>query len=76
MIFDSVLYLLNKESKKVVLDILNDIKDKHTIIIISKDDEVLSVADSIILLDEGNVINIGEYDTVSKLKLYKQIVEN
>ena len=63
-------------SKKVVLDILNDIKDKHTIIIISKDDEVLSVADSIILLDEGNVINIGEYDTVSKLKLYKQIVEN
>ena len=76
MIFDSVLYLLNKESKKVVLDILNDIKDKHTIIIVSKDDEVLSVADSIILLDEGNVINIGEYDTVSKLKLYKQIVEN
>lgn len=76
MIFDSVLYLLNKESKKVVLDILNEIKDKHTIIIISKDDEVLSVADSIILLDEGNVINIGEYDTVSKLKLYKQIVEN
>ena len=76
MIFDSVLYLLNKESKKVVLDILNEIKDKHTIIIISKDDEVLSVADSIILLDEGNVINIGEYDTVSKLKLYKQIVDN
>lgn len=76
MIFDSVLYLLNKESKRVVLDILNEIKEKHTIIIISKDDEVLSVADSIILLDEGRVYNTGEYDNISKLKLYKQIVEN
>lgn len=76
MIFDSVLYLLNKESKRVVLDILKDIKDKHTIIIISKDDEVLSVADSIILLDEGRVYNTGEYDNISNLKLYKQIIEN
>ena len=76
MIFDSVLCLLNKESKRVVLDILKDIKDKHTIIIISKDDEVLSVADSIILLDEGRVYNTGEYDNISNLKLYKQIVEN
>lgn len=76
MIFDSVLYLLNKESKRVVLDILKDIKDKHTIIIISKDDEVLSVADSIVLLDEGRVYNTGEYDNISSLKLYKQIVEN
>ena len=76
MIFDSVLYLLNKDSKRIVLDILNEIKDKHTIIIISKDDEVLSVADSIILLDEGRVYNTGEYDNISNLKLYKQIVEN
>ena len=76
MIFDSVLYLLNKESKRVVLDILKEIKDKHTIIIISKDDDVISVADSIILLDEGRVYNTGEYDSISNLKLYKQIVEN
>ena len=76
MIFDSVLYLLNKDSKRIVLDILNEIKEKHTIIIISKDDEVLSVADSIILLDEGRVYNTGEYDNISNLKLYKQIVEN
>lgn len=76
MIFDSVLYLLNKDSKKIVLDILNEIKEKHTIIIISKDDEVLSVADSIILLDEGRVYNTGEYDNISNLKLYKQIIEN
>ena len=76
MIFDSVLFLLNKESKRIVLDILKEIKDKHTIIIISKDDDVLSVADSIVLLDEGRVYNTGEYDNISNLKLYKQIVEN
>ena len=60
MIFDSVLFLLNKESKRIVLDILNEIKDEHTIIIISKD----------------KVYNTGEYDNISNLKLYKQIVDN
>ena len=76
MIFDSVLYLLNKDSKKIVLDILKEIKDKHTIILISKDDEVLREADNIILLDEGTVYNTGDYEYISKLKLYKQMIEN
>ena len=39
-------------------------------------DYKLSVADSIILLDEGRVYHTGEYDSISNLKLYKQIVEN
>ena len=74
MIFDDVLSVLNNESKKVVLDILNDIKEKHTIIIISKEDSIMNVSDNVILLDEGLVIDSGEYDVIKKNKLYKKIV--
>ena len=74
MIFDDVLSLLNKESKEKVLSILNDIKDKHTIIIISKEDSIISVSDNIILLDDGIVYATGIYDDFSKDKLYKKIV--
>ena len=74
MIFDDVLSVLNNESKKVVLDILNDIKEKHTIIIISKEDNIMNVSDNVILLDEGLVVDSGEYDVIKKNKLYKKIV--
>jgi len=74
MIFDDVLSVLNNESKKVVLDILNDIKEKHTIIIISKEDSIMSVSDNVVLLDEGIVVDTGEYDVIKKNKLYKKIV--
>ena len=74
MIFDDVLSVLNNESKKVVLDILNDIKEKNTIIIISKEDNIMNVSDNVILLDEGLVVDSGEYDVIKKNKLYKKIV--
>ena len=74
MIFDDVLSVLNNESKKVVLDILNDIKEKHTIIIISKEDSIMNVSDNVVLLDEGLVVDSGEYDVIKKNKLYKKIV--
>ena len=74
MIFDDVLSVVNNESKKVVLDILNDIKEKHTIIIISKEDNIMNVSDNVILLDEGLVVDSGEYDVIKKNKLYKKIV--
>ena len=74
MIFDDVLSLLNKESKEKVLSILNDIKDKHTIIIISKEDSIISVSDNIILLDDGIVYSTGTFGDISKDKLYKKIV--
>ena len=74
MIFDDVISLLNNESREKVLGILKDIKDKHTIIIISKEDSVIKVSDNIILLDEGNVNLTGTIDEISKDKLYKKIV--
>lgn len=76
MIFDKVLSSLDNSSKKIVLEILNRIKQDHTIIIIDKNDDILKISDNIILLNESEVSEIGEYKIVSKNKLYKKIINN
>ena len=76
MMFDKILSSLDGSSRKVVLEILNRIKQDHTIIIIDKNDEVLKFSDNVILLNESEVSKIGEYKTVSKTKIYKKIISN
>lgn len=76
MIFDGVLYELNKESYLNVLQILNEIKIDHTIIIIDKEIEILSKSDRIILIDNGTVVDKGTHEELyNNSNLYKQIVQ-
>ncbi|MBQ7105107.1 MAG: ABC transporter ATP-binding protein [Bacilli bacterium] len=74
MIFDEILCSLDNESRKVVLKILNKMKEEHTIIIIDKNDQVLKMSDNIVLLNEGEIEETGEYKTIAKNKLYKRII--
>ena len=76
MLFDEILCSLNNESREIVLEKLNKIKDKHTIIIIDKNENVLKMSDNIILLNEGEVVETGIYDDLSNNKLFKKIVQN
>ena len=76
MLFDEILCSLNNESREIVLEKLNKIKDKHTIIIIDKNENVLKMSDNIILLNEGEVVETGIYDDLSDNKLFKKIVQN
>ena len=76
MIFDEILYSLNDESKEQVLQILNDIKYKHTIIIIDKDEDVLKMSDNIVVLSLGKVNQVGKYELISKNKLYEKIIKD
>lgn len=76
MIFDEILCSLNNESRGIVLEILNKIKEEHTIIIIDKNDQVLQMSDNIVLLNEGEVSESGEYGQISNNKLYKKIIGN
>lgn len=76
MLFNGILHSLNNESKDVVLEILNKIKDEHTIIIIDKTEQVLKMSDNIVLLNEGVTVLEGSYEEVSKHKLYKKVLEN
>jgi len=74
MIFDEVIGSLNNENKTLVLDVLNKMKEEHIIIIVDDNEQIFSLSDNIILLDEGNVSVIGKYSDIEENKLYRKIV--
>ncbi len=76
MIFDEIISSLNNESKKVMFEIFENIKDKHTIIIIDNEEDILSSSDNIILLNEGKVLLSGTIEEVSKNKIFTEIIES
>ena len=76
LIFDEILSSLNSESREIVFDILNNMKENHTIIIIDKNNEVLELADNIILLNEGTVAQTGEYKKIKNNNIFKKLIEN
>ena len=76
MIFDEILTVLNEESKDKVLAIFNDIKHKHMIVIITKDEQVLNMSDNIVLLSYGEVNQIGNSVDIKKNSLYSKIIKD
>lgn len=76
MIFDEILTELNEDSKNKVLDIFNDIKYKHFIIIITKDEQVLEMSDNIVVLNDGKVDQVGNIVEIKKNPLYKRIIKD
>ncbi len=76
MIFDEVISSLNNESRKVMFDLFNKMKEKHTIIIIDNKDNILCSSDNIILLNDGEVLSMGTYEDVKNNKMFREITES
>ena len=74
MIFDEILDSLNNDSRKVVVNLLNEMKNNHTIIIVDNNESVLEISDNIILLKDSEVVEVGDFNAISKNKVYKDIV--
>lgn len=55
MMFDEAISVLDTKYKKNIIKMLKDLKKDHTIVIISRDEEVLSLADKIITFDNNKV---------------------
>lgn len=58
MLFDEAISILDKKYQKIVLEMLQKYKADHTIVLISRDENVLEVADQIITLDNNKVKKI------------------
>ena len=74
MIFDEILGALNNDSRKAVIDLLNDMKTNHTIIIIDNNENILEISDNIVLLKDSEVIEVGDFTKISNNKVYNSIV--
>ena len=55
MMFDESIEIIDEKQKKNIIEILKDLKKDHTIIIISRDDKIISLADKIITLNNNQI---------------------
>jgi ABC-type multidrug transport system fused ATPase/permease subunit len=74
MIFDEILDSLNNENRKIVVNLLNDMKTNHTIIIVDNNESVLEISDNIILLNESELVDVGSFEDISKNRIYKNVI--
>ena len=49
-------------------------KTNHTIIIIDNNENILEISDNIVLLNDSEVIEVGDFTKISNNKVYNSIV--
>ncbi|MBP3635907.1 MAG: ABC transporter ATP-binding protein [Bacilli bacterium] len=59
MLFDETISILEKNSQDIVLDLLDKLKEDHTIVIITREKNVIKHADNIIVMNDNSIKEIG-----------------
>lgn len=62
MLFDECMNAFNKTEDLKLMDIFEEYKHHHTIVIISKEKHIIERADEVIMMDAGRVVGVGTYD--------------
>ena len=74
LIFDEVTSNVDPETSKEIINILEDLKEDHTIIIITHKPEIMKIADKVVVLDAGKVVAKGKNREVfAKSSLYRKL---
>lgn len=77
IIFDEITSSLDLTATNQIIDILNKLKEDHTIILITHKRELMSIADKIIVLDNGRVSGEGKHSSLLKTnKVYKNMYQS
>ncbi len=77
MLFDETFDSFDKQTKQKVIEILNETKKDHTIIIVTTDIDFLEIANQIILMDCNKNICSGTHkELIKNNDLYKNIALN
>ena len=74
LLFDEVTSNIDPESTMDIIAVLQDLKEDHTIVVITHKPEVMDVSDRIIVLDKGKVVAKGKNkDVYEKSALYRDL---
>ena len=74
LLFDEVTSNIDPSSTNDIIDILNDLKNDHTIIITTHKPEIMEIADDIVVLKEGKVVAKGKNSKVfEKSAIYRKL---
>ena len=74
LLFDEIVDSLDKTNKKNIIKVLEKLSEEHTIMIISRDKDILKLSDEIVLIDQGKVEAVGRHnELMENSDIYKQL---
>ena len=76
LLFDEVTSSLDIKTTNKIISILKELKDSHTVIIITHKKEVMKISDEIILLSNGRIVGKGTYKNLLKNNHFDKLVKN
>lgn len=76
LLFDEVTSSLDIKTTNKIISILKELKDSHTVIIITHKKEVMKISDEIILLSRGRIVGKGTYKNLLKNNHFDKLVKN
>ncbi len=65
MLFDDIISILDEETQHKVLNILKKMKKDHTIVIITREENIIKESDEVIVLDENKLLAENKYSKLS-----------
>ncbi len=74
IIFDEITSALDPKTTKHIIEILNKIKKDKTIILITHKNDLMKIADKLILLANGKIVGTGKHNELLKNNKYYQIL--
>ncbi len=76
LLFDEVTSSLDPATTKKIIKVLKDLKKDHTLIVITHKEEIMKVADQLIILDKGKIVVKGSYKKLAKNRYLKNLIGN
>lgn len=76
LLFDEVTSSLDIKTTNKIISILKELKNSHTVIIITHKKEVMKISDEIILLSNGRIVGKGTYKNLQKNNHFDKLVKN
>ena len=76
LLFDEVTSSLDIKTTNKIISILKELKNSHTVIIITHKKEVMKISDEIILLSNGRIAGKGTYKNLLKNNHFDKLVKN
>lgn len=75
IIFDEITNFLDLQMQTNVIRLLEKMKEKHTIILITHDPKILKISDQVVLVDSGEIIATGSHNNLLEENLdYQQLI--
>ena len=76
ILFDEVTSSLDPKTSHKIFQLINELKENHTILVITHNKEIMKLSDNLILLEKGKITGIGNHDSLIDNKTYKNLVDN